>query len=31
MEYLDCTDGDPHIELGADESVRNRMKSWTSM
>ena len=26
MEYLDSAGGDPHIELGADERVRNRIQ-----
>jgi hypothetical protein len=26
MEYLDSTGGDPHIDLGADERVRNRIQ-----
>ena len=26
VEYLDCAGGDPHIDLGADERVRNRIQ-----
>src|SRR5271166_5603336 len=31
VEYLDCAGGDPHIDLGADERVRNRIQELVNL